>query len=269
MFLSVVSSQPMNQPLTGLNRHTCLCLEYSQIFSSNTRNSFFTRISAKFHPSVKHLAPFGRVERHRWALAMGVLELLGLFSNYLQILGHDHVRISCDIFGSIKVGSRVGKSWLLGILRKDYVLQKNQPTLWFHGCVSTRSNHSIVFIFCLKVTTWAAAKRCQGRFQSTSNCGSQEKGFTIWNKRKRSRRTRESPNGPYSKNLRFQNHDGKLPPFFIRSMARDEFPESSRQLSSQLRPKDLLSQRSVLTKSPHLNPQTTDDAQWLWQKDDN
>lgn len=46
--------------------------------------------------------------------------------------------------------------------------------------------------------------------------------------------------------------------------------QSRRQLSSQLRPKDLSSQRSLLTKSPHLNPpQTTDDVEWLWQKDDN
>ena len=120
-------------------------------------------------------------------------------------------------------GSRVGRVWLAGILGpNDASARKKQPTRWFHGCVSTRSNHSIVFILCLKVTTWAAARRwCQGRFQSTLNCGSQ-KGFTKWNKRKRSKNSLHLTHN--SKNLRFQNRNGilfqHLSPTSLKTMMR-------------------------------------------------
>lgn len=101
--------------------------------------------------------------------------------------------------------------------------EEKPPTLGFHGCVSTRSNHSIVFILCLKVTTGAAARRwCQGRFQSTLNCGSQQKGFTKWNKRKRSKNSLHLTHN--SKNLRFQNRNGilfqDLSPTSLKTMMR-------------------------------------------------
>lgn len=122
-------------------------------------------------------------------------------------------------------GSRVGRVWLLGFLDQMTLLPKKQPTLGFHGCVSTRSNHSIVFIFCLKVTTWAAARRwCQGRFQST---------FELWitterlHKMKQEKTIKElaSPTVTHnSKNLRFQNRNGilfrDLSPTSLKTMMR-------------------------------------------------
>lgn len=100
MFLSVESSQLMNQPLTCLKyAHMSESGIFPQIFSSNTRNSLFIRTSicqrsGTFRESRTSSLSLGHVVCVCWSF-------LG-YTNYMQILGQDHVRISCDIFGSMK-----------------------------------------------------------------------------------------------------------------------------------------------------------------------
>lgn len=74
--------------------HTCLSLEYFLKYQK-------LFLHKNFHLSkIWHLSGESNVIVEPWARCV-CWSFLG-YTNCLQILGLDHVRISCDIFGSMK-----------------------------------------------------------------------------------------------------------------------------------------------------------------------